>query len=356
MLERLSTREYRVRPSPKSEDEETMLERLSQYRVRQLPKSEEEDIMLERLSAREYRVRPSLKSEDEDTALERIPSREHRVRQPPKTEETQLLERLAALRLAQMSSKPYDIDEDFYRMPPPPPPPPKQKPPPQVIQKQADSSRKQVAPPANNDRRLSQQSFDFSELEAMLPSNQALRKLSRDQIMPVRAHSVRNPRITAAYHETGRPGPMTVDDSHHHQATYYEDESPPDTGSDFDQKQREVEEYQAAVRGNKPVPLTADALRAKTIRPDSDSGSLKSRSNSSHGSDIRTRDGSGVGSKFGDDSGFAMVVNGVTMNFPQELVGSKRICVRTGEQGEMELNIEGRRPKKIPCVSFRLHK
>jgi hypothetical protein len=261
------------------------------------------------------------------------------MRQPPKTEEIQLLERLAALRLA----KPYDIDEDFYRMPPPPPPPPKQKPSPQVIQKQADSSRKQVAPPANNDRRLSQQTIDFSELEAMLPSNQALRKLSRDQIMPVRAHSVRNPRITAVYHETSRPGPMTVDDSHHQ---YYEDESPPDTGSDFDQKQREVEEYQAAVRGNKPVPLTADALRAKTIRPDSDSGSLKSHSNSSHGSDIRTRDGSGVGSKFGDDSGFAMVVNGVTMNFPQELVGTKRICVRTGEQGEMELNIEGRRPKK----------
>jgi len=53
-----------------------------------------------------------------------------------------------------------------------------------------------------------------------------------------------------------------------------------------------------------------------------------------------------VGSKFDGDNGFAMVVNGVTMNFPQELVGSKRICVRTGEQGEMELNIEGRRPKK----------
>jgi hypothetical protein len=259
-------------------------------------------------------------------------------------EESQLLERLAALRIA--ASKPYDVDEDYYRMPPPPPPPPKQKPPPQVIQKSVDSSRKQVAPPANTDRRLSQ-TFDMSELEAVLHSNQALRKLSRDQIMPVRAHSVRTPRITAAYHETSRPGPMTVDDSHHHQPTYYEDESPPDTGSDFDQKQREAEEYQAAARGSKPVPLTADALlRAKVTRPDSDSGSLKSRSSSSHGSDIRTRDGSGVGSKFDGDNGFAMVVNGVTMNFPQELVGSKRICVRTGDQGEMELNIEGRRPKK----------
>jgi hypothetical protein len=41
-----------------------------------------------------------------------------------------------------------------------------------------------------------------------------------------------------------------------------------------------------------------------------------------------------------------MTMNGVTMSFTQKSVGGKRISVRTGDTGAVELNIEGKRPKK----------
>lgn len=47
-----------------------------------------------------------------------------------------------------------------------------------------------------------------------------------------------------------------------------------------------------------------------------------------------------------DDDNIIMTMNGVTMSFTQESVGGKRINVRTGQTGAVELNIEGKRPKK----------
>ena len=41
-----------------------------------------------------------------------------------------------------------------------------------------------------------------------------------------------------------------------------------------------------------------------------------------------------------------MTMNGVTMSFSQESVGGKKISLRTGDTGALELNIGGNKPKK----------
>jgi hypothetical protein len=127
-------------------------------------------------------------------------------------------------------------------------------------------------------------------------------------------------------------------------------------GDELEEKQRDAEEYQASQSGKStssaPVPLTADALqkaKASSQRAASDSGSQKSRSASSRGSDARTQSGSGVLTTTRpaeEDNNIVMTMNGVTMSFTQESVGGKRISVRTGQTGAVELNIEGKRPKK----------
>lgn len=269
---------------------------------------------------------PPTPTYEDGAPLERRPSREHRSRIP---------------------SPSYDRDEDYYRMPPPPSKP---KPPPQVIQKRRpDPLRKPapttVAPPA---RRLSQ-SLDLSDLEDALPDDRPLRKVSRETIVPERSRSVLNGRRrrTTSYHESSRSSRSSVEDSRRRRLSVYDYEP-----RDIEQKQREAEEYQAA-RSGKTVPLTADALsKAKSAhRPDSDSESQQSRSTSSRGSDVRTRDGSGVGSKYDDDSRrsknkLVMTMNGLEMSIPQDQMGGKRINLKTDEQGAVVMKIAGRRPKK----------
>jgi hypothetical protein len=271
---------------------------------------------------------PPTPTYDGGAALERRSSREHRTRP---------------------QSQSYDLDEDYYRMPPPPPPAPKpkpkSKPPPQIIQ-----PRRSVT--TTGGRRPSQSSFDMADLEAALP-DRVIRQFSgsRDPLIPERSHSLRNTRRTTSYHDSDRPARIAIEDSRRRRTSYYGEDRRKDLKmdlkSDLEQKHRSAEEYQAS-RSGKTVPLTADALfKAKVSqRPESDSGSQKSHSNSSRGSDARTRDGSGVGSKFDDDNSITMTMNGLTMSFSQETVGGKRIHVRTGDEGAMQLNIEGRRPRR----------
>lgn len=261
-------------------------------------------------------------------------------------------------------SQSLELDEDYYRMPPPPPPPvpkPKSKPPLQIIQpRKAPSS-------SGGGRRPSQSSFDMSDLEAALP-DRVIRKISdtREPLIPERSQSLKKSRRMSAYHESERPARIAIENSRRRRVSYYvdsdsdddDDDDDDDTDTDHDrsdlkndleQKHRSAEEYQAARSGSKTVPLTADALfKAKmSQRPESDSGSQKSRSNSSRGSDARTRDGSGVGSKYDDDGSITMTMKGLTMSFTQEALGGKTIHLQTGEEGAMQLNIEGsRRPRR----------
>lgn len=257
---------------------------------------------------------PAATYEDGGVPLERGPSREHRLR---------------------VASPSYEPDEDYYRMPPPPP---KSKP--QVIQRRPNPPRKSAA---TRERRLSD-SFDMSELEDALP-DRPVRTVSRDTIVPGRSRSVKSVRRASTYRESSpSPARTLIEDSRRRRLSVYDYEP-----RDVEQKQRDAEEYQASKTG-KTVPLTADALfKAKSFqRPDSDSGSQKSRSTSSRGSDTRTRDGSN--SKHEDEennkNNLVMTMNGVTMSIPQDSVGGKRISLRTGDQGDVTMSIEGRRPRK----------
>jgi hypothetical protein len=121
--------------------------------------------------------------------------------------------------------------------------------------------------------------------------------------------------------------------------------------SDLEQKQRSAEEYQASKSGRiDPRSVIEDALRMKAKiaqRVESDSGSQKTRSNSSRGSDARTRDGSGVGSRFGDDNhnnknNITLTLGGMTIDFGSDTLSGNKIKVRTNDHGSIGVNIEGR--------------
>jgi hypothetical protein len=272
------------------------------------------------------------------------------------------------------SQSSYDRDEDYYRMPPPPL---KHKSTPHIIQKKRpDGPRKSMTTNSIvSERRQSKSSFDMADLDAALPERE-YRRPSRETVIPERSRSLRDARRpptsyhdsgrsstvyhtpsrrSTAYHESSRPARIAIEGARRRRATVYDDYA----GGEIEEKQREAqrdaEEYQAtrAAKAVAPVPLTADALsKAKAShRASSDSGSQKSRSNSSRGSEARTQNGSGVGSK-ADDDNIVMTMNGVTMSFTQQSVGGKRINVRTGDTGAVELNIEGKRPKKyLPAAS-----
>ncbi|EED19772.1 conserved hypothetical protein [Talaromyces stipitatus ATCC 10500] len=283
-------------------------------------------------------------SYEEGSFLERQISREHRPR-----------------RMSQSQRRPetYDEDESFYRMPPPPPPKPKVVQPkvqPKIIhQKRPDLTHKaattgSMPPPTNRRMSQSRDSWDMSELKQALP-HQQIRKISA---APERSRSMRTRRTS--YHESESGRQIAVEDSRRRR-TQYHDEEPsirdvpevrerPMAISEMEQKQRNAEEYQASKSGRSGVsrvPLTEDALRMKAKiaqRVDSDSGSQKTRSNSSRGSDARTRDGSGVGSRVDDDGGFTMTMNGMTIGFTHESVTGKRIHLRTNDHGSIGLNIE----------------
>ncbi|KAH8427298.1 uncharacterized protein LDX57_005012 [Aspergillus melleus] len=260
---------------------------------------------------------------DEDEPVEHVPSRESRPRLP--------------------SHSSHERDEDYYRMPPPPL---KHKATPHIIQKRPDLPRKSATTTAITAERRPSRSMDMSEIRDALPEY-GYRRSSRETVMPERSRGIRDARRSTSYHDSARPARIAVENSRRRRPTvYYNDEG----GDDVEEKQREAEEYQASRSGKSgPMPLTADLLRAKASsqRAESDSGSQKSRSNSSRGSDARTQNGSGVGTnKPEDDNNIVMTMNGVTMSFTQESVGGKRISVRTGDTGAVELNIEGKRPQK----------
>jgi hypothetical protein len=129
--------------------------------------------------------------------------------------------------------------------------------------------------------------------------------------------------------------------------TYYYDEPSSNAGDILEDREREVENYQAARSGRNStanVPLSAEAMlpapaKATTNRPGSESGSQKSRSNSSRGS--------GTGSRTEEDKNMTLMVNGVKMQFNHETIAGQSINIRAGEAGNaVRLNIAGGpRPK-----------
>lgn len=239
----------------------------------------------------------------------------------------------------------HDRDEDYYRMPPPPLKP---KAAPNVIQKQHDAPRKSSAATVVASDRRSSRSFDMSEMGDAL-AQYGYHQSSRGTIIPERNQSLRSSRrrSSSTYHDNSRPSRVSVENpSRRRPPTTYQYEG---TDDEVEEKQREAEEYQAsrsAKTAPVPMPLTRDALyKAKSShRTESESGSQKSRSNSSRGSDARTHSGSAVGPKQ-EDNNIVMTMNGVTMSFAPDQIGGKMISVRAGDTGALSLNIQGKRPK-----------
>ena len=184
--------------------------------------------------------------------------------------------------------------------------------------------------------------FEMEEVGAALP--RLGRKESREPV-PERRPSMRpsskNRIRTTSYHDPTRAAQViTESGSRRRRPSVYSLEH---TTQNLEDKQREVEEYQAA-RTPRLAPLTADSLR-KVRRFESDSDSQQSRTESSRGSDSQTKYGSGVGSRV-DDGSITMIINGVKIDVPAESSGNQQINVRTGQEGGVELNIAGRRPKR----------
>ena len=275
-------------------------------------------------------------------------------------------------------SSSFDHDEDYYRMPPPPL---KHKSTPQIIQKRPDPPRKSATTTSIHSDRRASRSFEMGDLDAALPdqprasaSRQPRYRRSRENLIPERSRSLRTSRRRpTVYHDSSsRPSRIAVEGARRRRAPVYNyvDEDDDDNEEDEDEdedddvgagqieeKQRQAEKYQATKAKNSstnsksvPVPLTEDALyKAKASqRAGSDSGSQKTRSSAS---DARTQSGSNVESttarqKEDENTNFVMSMNGITMSIPQEAVSSKKISLRTGDTGALELNIEGKRPRK----------
>ncbi|KAL6235335.1 hypothetical protein BDW75DRAFT_143875 [Aspergillus navahoensis] len=239
-------------------------------------------------------------------------------------------------------------EDDYYRSMPPPPlkhrPPP-----PQIIQKRPELHRKSATTPSIVSERRGSRSLDLSELQDVLPDYGYHRGSSGGTIIPERNRSLRRPSV---YHDSSRSAArVAVEHSARRRRPTVYDYGP---GDELEEKLGGVEEYQASRSSKTAAPtmsLSDALLKAKAnSQAASDSGSQKSRSASSRGSgsDSRTRSGSGAltTTRAEDDDNIVMMLNGVTMNFTQESLGGKRISVRSGQTGAVELNIEGKRPKK----------
>ncbi|KAL4955223.1 hypothetical protein BDW69DRAFT_193426 [Aspergillus filifer] len=243
-------------------------------------------------------------------------------------------------------------EDEYYRSMPPPPM--KYRAPPQIIQKRPDLPRKSATTASIMQERRPSRSLDLADLRDALPEY-GYRGSSGGTVIPERNRSLRDGRRPSVYHDSGRSAARIAveNSSRRRRPTMYD--LPPSPGAELEEKQRDIEEYQASHSGKSVAPamtLSDALLKAKaSSQHGSDSGSQKSRSASSRGSgsDSRTRSASGAltTTRAEDNDDIVMTINGVTMSFTQESVGGKRINMRTGQTGAVELNIEGgKRSKK----------
>lgn len=180
--------------------------------------------------------------------------------------------------------------------------------------------------------------MDMSDMIAALPEYS--RRVSRET-RPERSHSLRESKRSSSYHDSARGAQIAVENSRRRrpQTYYYEDCGSTGTAGGLEDREREVEQYQARQSGRtNTMPASAEALLTKSaVGAGSDNGSQKSRSNSSHGS----------GSGNGENKNMNLTVNGLTIGFSEESVAGQNISIRAGKTGRVQLSIAGeRRPKQ----------
>ncbi|KAJ5613316.1 hypothetical protein N7510_006510 [Penicillium lagena] len=258
----------------------------------------------------------------------------------PYYEESEPMDRRSSreIRGRRSSNSAYPRDEDYYLMPPPPPPASKHRLAPQIIQaKRPDPPRKSQTAGAVPSQHRQPNAFDMSDLGAVLPDH-AHRRLSREGTFLERSQSQRETRRSTSYNDPSRATRVAVESSRRPRLSqHYNGHG---RTSSLEDKQREIEDYQAA-RSGRPAGAAAIPLSAETMLPrkasnrvGSESGSQKSRSNSSRGS----------GGSKGDDD-INLVMDGVKMSFTRESVDGKLINIRRGDSS-FRLNIEGNRQPK----------
>ncbi|KAL7351415.1 hypothetical protein ACKS0A_00199 [Histoplasma ohiense] len=234
----------------------------------------------------------------------------------------------------------YDPDEDFYRMPPPPLP--KGKPPSQVIiPPRRPSARKASTSTSTPTMSRRPEGIDMDDLRAALPLTRVGRKKSREAVLSERRPSAPGKAgiRTTSYHDPGRAARISIENSRRRRSSVYGVEQT----KDLDQKQREAEEYQST-RTSRATPLTLDSLVKcrRSHRADSDSGSLRTRTDSSRGSDAKTK--SAISRP--EDDEITVMIGGLRIGVSKDHIDRQVINLRSGEEGSLELNIEGRRPKR----------
>ncbi|KAM5437159.1 hypothetical protein MferCBS31731_005576 [Microsporum ferrugineum] len=197
--------------------------------------------------------------------LERRPSRERRARRQSRTYH----------------------DEDYYRMPPPrlPAPKPAQaQPPVQVIPiTKRPTSKKSSTTPSAPTVVHRPQSFDMTDMREALPpprvsqyhqpqqpQRRASRSIARENAVreespearPIQTIASSRPRRAATYYDAARPARVTVEAPRRPRrvSTYGIEQE-----NLLEQKQREVEEYQAA-RAPKPAPFTTEMIQKVSRR------------------------------------------------------------------------------------------
>ncbi|EER39437.1 conserved hypothetical protein [Histoplasma capsulatum H143] len=234
----------------------------------------------------------------------------------------------------------YDPDEDFYRMPPPPLP--KSKPPSQVIiPPRRPSARKASTSTSTPTMSRRPEGIDMDDLRAALPPTRVGRKKSREAVLSERRPSAPGKAgiRTTSYHDPGRAARISIENSRRRRSSVYGVEQT----KDLDQKQREAEEYQST-RTSRATPLTLDSLVKcrRSHRADSDSGSLRTRTDSSRGSDAKTK--SAISRP--EDDEITVMIGGLRIGVSKDHIDRQVINLRSGEEGSLELNIEGRRSKR----------
>ncbi|OAX78405.1 hypothetical protein ACJ72_07287 [Emergomyces africanus] len=245
-----------------------------------------------------------------------------------------------ARRESQSQPLTYDPDEDFYRMPPPPLP--KSKPPAQVvIPPRRPLPRKAATATSTPIVQRRPEGFDMDDLRAALPPTRLGRKKSREAVLSERRPSApgKTGIRTTSYNDPERAAKISIENSRRRRSSVYGLEQP----KDLDQKQRDAEAYQSS-RTARPTPLTLDSLvkSRRSHRADSDSGSLRTRTDSSRGSDAKTK--SGISRP--EDDEITVMIGGLRIGVPKDNIDRQVINLRSGEEGSLELNIEGRRPKR----------
>ncbi|CAG8929383.1 unnamed protein product [Penicillium salamii] len=231
-------------------------------------------------------------------------------------------------------------DEGYYRMSPPPPPPPMAKPTPksspQVHQVKQRSERHEARKSHTSTAAIPQRHVsrgmdgergverdydrmdmaDLRESLPVIPDRRHLR-MSMDALPPERTQSLRDHRYITSYRDERRSTQVAVASSRRRKPTEYY-EAPTSTAGDLEDREGEMEDYQAAL------------LPAKTTnRNDSESGS-------------------GTGSRTEADHNMTLTLNGLKIGFAQEAVAGRSINISSGENGAPRLNIGGnpRKPKQ----------